>query len=200
VPELELTASLSGVPDATNVRRLDQSDAGRSHNRLRIATAEPPSAVPSMFSCTLARRFSPTYKQTDNSFHTMPRITSSSPRAKVGPYSAAFTRGSVGDTIDGRSREGRFLRRVEAELVAGVGGEPTFAQSLLIRRAARSMLQLELLDEKMASGDWTAHDARTQGGLNNAVRLALRELGLKAVARKPPTIGEYLAARKADRD
>jgi hypothetical protein len=128
----------------------------------------------------------------------MPRITSSSPRAKVGPYSAAFTRGSVGDTIDGRSREGRFLRRVEAELVAGVGGEPTFAQSLLIRRAARSMLQLELLDERMASGDWTAHDARTQGGLNNAVRLALRELGLKAVrAERPMTLSDYLAMRNA---
>jgi hypothetical protein len=31
----------------------------------------------------------------------------------------------------------------------------------------------------MSSGDWTGHDARTQGGLNNAVRLALRELGIK---------------------
>jgi hypothetical protein len=41
------------------------------------------------------------------------------------------------------------------------------------------MLQLELLDAKMASGTWTAHDARTQGGLNSAVRLALRELGIK---------------------
>ena len=82
----------------------------------------------------------------------MPRITSSSPRAKVGPYSAAFTRGSVGDTIDGRSREGRFLRRVEAELVAGVGGEPTFAQSLLIRRAARIMLQLEFSTRRWRRG------------------------------------------------
>jgi hypothetical protein len=132
--------------------------------------------------------------------HIVPKITSSSPRTRIGPYSAAFTRGSVGDTIDGRSREGRFLRRVEAELLAGVGGEPTFAQSLLIRRAARSMLQLELLDEKMAAGDWTAHDARTQGGLNNAVRLALKELGLKAIAKKPPTVADYLAARKAARD
>jgi hypothetical protein len=84
-------------------------------------------------------------------------------------------------------------------LVSQVGGSPSFAQSLLIRRATRSMLQLELLDAKMASGNWTAHDARTQGGLNNAVRLALRDLGLKAVAKQPPTIGEYLAARKADR-
>ena len=104
--------------------------------------------------------------------------TSSAPRARVGPYCRVFSRGSLGE-IDGRSREGKFLRRIEAELVAQVGGSPSFAQSLLIRRAARSMLQLELLDAKMAAGTWTGHDSRTQGGLNNAVRLALRELGIK---------------------
>ena len=170
----------------------NQSDAGRSQKRLRIGGPCLRRTINIFLS--LARQFSPTYKQTDKSFHAMPRITSSSPRAKVGPYSAAFTRGSVGDTIDGRSREGRFLRRVEAELIAGVGGEPTFAQSLLIRRAARRMLQLELLDEKMASGDWTAHDSRTQGGLNNAARLALRELGLKAApALKPSPLAEHFS-------
>jgi hypothetical protein len=42
------------------------------------------------------------------------------------------------------------------------------------------MLKLELLDEKMSSGTWTDHDARTFGGLNNALRLALRELGIKS--------------------
>ena len=130
----------------------------------------------------------------------MPKLTSPNPVARVGPYSLAFSRGSVGDTIDGRSREGKFLRRVEAELIAQVGGKPSFAQSLLIRRAARSMLQLELLDEKMASGNWTAHDARTQGGLNNAVRLALKELGLKAIAKQPKlSVPEYLAQRDAMR-
>ncbi len=56
---------------------------------------------------------------------------------------------------------------------------PSFAQRLLIRRTARAMLRLELLDAKMSSGDWTDHDARTFGGLNNALRLALRELGVR---------------------
>ena len=46
------------------------------------------------------------------------------------------------------------------------------------------MLQLELLDAKMTSGNWRKlHSTRTQGGLNNAVRLALRELGIKPVDR-----------------
>jgi hypothetical protein len=70
------------------------------------------------------------------------------PYPEVEPYCRVFSRGSLGE-IDGRSREGKFLRRIEADLVAQVGGSPTFAPSLLIRRAARSMLQLELLDAKM---------------------------------------------------
>jgi hypothetical protein len=41
------------------------------------------------------------------------------------------------------------------------------------------MLRLEWLDAKMASGNWTDHDARTFGGLYNALRLALRELGVR---------------------
>jgi hypothetical protein len=129
----------------------------------------------------------------------MARKASLTSGRKVGPYCLAFSRGSVGDSIDGRSREGKFLRRVEAELIAQVGGSPSFAQSLLIRRAARSMLQLELLDAKMASGNWTAHDSRTQGGLNNAVRLALRELGIKPakVELVSPLAAHFAKALKA---
>jgi hypothetical protein len=59
--------------------------------------------------------------------------------------------------------------------VAQFGGSPSFAQKLLIRRAARAMLRLELLDEKMAAGNWTDHDSRTFGGLNNAVSSASAE-------------------------
>jgi hypothetical protein len=61
---------------------------------------------------------------------------------------------------------------------------------MLIRRCARGMLRLELLDEKMATGNWTDHDGRTFGGLTNPVRLMLRELGVKAEAapEKPPSL------------
>jgi hypothetical protein len=117
--------------------------------------------------------------------------------ARRGPYCKALSRGSLGE-VDGRSKEGKFLRRIEGELVAQLGGEPSFAQRLLIRRAARSLLQLELLDEKLSTGSWTAHDCRTQGGLNNAVRLALRELGLNATPARAPTLADYLANLPAD--
>ncbi len=76
----------------------------------------------------------------------------------------------------------------EAELVASVGGAPNFAQKMLIRRSARALLRLELLDEKMSSGNWTDHDSRTFGGLNNALRLALRELGVAAKSGGKPVV------------
>jgi hypothetical protein len=124
---------------------------------------------------------------------------SSTPKAALAPHCRALRRGVIGDAIDGRSKEGRFLRRCEAELTAHVGGSPSFAQTLLIRRAARAMLRLELLDAKMASGSWTDHDARTFGGLNNALRLALRELGVRETKPKPiPTIAEIAARHRSE--
>jgi hypothetical protein len=111
--------------------------------------------------------------------------------ARTPPHSRMFTRGTLGQDLDGRSREGRFLRHVESELARHVGGKPNFPQKLLIRRAARAMLRLELLDLKMAEGNWTEQDGRVFGGLNNTVRLCLRELGVKTTV-KPPSLASRL--------
>jgi hypothetical protein len=119
--------------------------------------------------------------------------SSTSVTARLGPHCLALKRGVIGDTIDGRSREGKFLRKREAELVSQVGGEPSFGQTLLIRRIARAMLRLEAFDAKMAGGSWTDHDARTFGGLSNALRLMLRELGLQPSAPRAPTLADILA-------
>jgi len=92
--------------------------------------------------------------------------------------------GPIGGKIDGRSAEGRFLAKVEAELIASLGGAtPTFVQKMLIRRAARALLRIELLDERAAEGGWSDHDARVYGGLNNAVRLFMREIAAQASAK-----------------
>jgi hypothetical protein len=118
------------------------------------------------------------------------------------PHSRVIKRGVLGDQIDARSKEGRFLRVCEEQLPAQIGVAPTFAQTMLIRRAARAMLRLELLDEKAAKGNWTDHDARTFGGLNNAVRLLMREIAAQAPAAakaKPPDLSDYLATRGAAR-
>jgi hypothetical protein len=78
--------------------------------------------------------------------------------------------------------------------VAHVGGDPSFTQRLLIRRASRAMLRLELLDEKLAKGVWADHDARTFGGLSNALRLVLRELGVKGLSKEgPPSLDDVVA-------
>jgi hypothetical protein len=70
---------------------------------------------------------------------------------------------------------------------------------MLITRSARAMLRLQLLDEKMERGSWTDHDARTYGGLNNALRLTLRELGVKAttVERASPLAAHFAQPSKA---
>jgi hypothetical protein len=119
--------------------------------------------------------------------------------APIAPHCRAFRRGVIGDAVDGRSKEGKFLRKCERELIAHVGGSPSFTQTLLIRRAARAMLRLEILDAKMATGNWTDHDARTFGGLNNALRLCLRELGIKAakVAQVSPLVAHFAKPPRA---
>jgi hypothetical protein len=100
--------------------------------------------------------------------------------------SLAIRSGPIGGKIDGRSAEGRFLAKCEAELTAQLAladaAVPTFTQRMLIRRAARALLRIELLDEKMAAGSWTDHDARTYGGLNNAVRLFMKEIAAQAAS------------------
>lgn len=98
---------------------------------------------------------------------------------------------------DGRSTEGRFIRQLEAELIAHVGGNPSVTQRLLIERCIAIRVQLGLFDEKLRAGAWTSHDARTFGGLHSALRLALRELGSKPAPAKQPTLDDIV--RQAQR-
>jgi hypothetical protein len=116
-------------------------------------------------------------------------------KSRVGPYSDFFRRGALGKQFDGRSAHGRFLKKVELSLLDQLGREPTFAETLLIRRAARSTLQLELLDEKFSSGTWTDCDSRVQGALSNGLRLSLSALGLKPQPPKKIGLDEYLASK-----
>jgi hypothetical protein len=53
-------------------------------------------------------------------------MTKSHPR--LGPYSRAIDRGSIGWSVDGRSREGRFLRAYERMLSDHIGGSPSVVQ------------------------------------------------------------------------
>jgi hypothetical protein len=125
----------------------------------------------------------------------MPEIThrSGSRPSRLGPYSKRLRRGAIGDSVDGRSALGRFIRDLEAQLIAHCGGSPTVPQRMLIDRMIRLRVQLDLLDAKVGSPDWTPHDSRTYSGMLNAYRLCARDLGPPASAR-PPTPAEALAA------
>ena len=73
---------------------------------------------------------------------------------RFGPYSRALQRGALGDAIDGRSREGKFLRRTELELLGQLGREASpSASGFSSAGSARATLQLEFFDQKLASGN-----------------------------------------------
>jgi hypothetical protein len=108
---------------------------------------------------------------------------------RQGPHCRALSRGAIGDTLDGRSREAKFIRRIERELFAQIGEPRHFTQTLLIRRAARVMLQLELLDAQMQSEQWSEDQNKMAAVLTDNLRLTLRDLGVSsASAIKPAAI------------
>jgi hypothetical protein len=78
-------------------------------------------------------------------------VNAREPPRKLRPLTSEsrVIRGNViGAQIDGRSAEGRLLAKCERELTAQLAVEPSFTQRMLIRRAARALLRLELLDRK----------------------------------------------------
>ena len=113
------------------------------------------------------------------------------------PHSRMLRRGVIGGGVDGRSKAGRYLKAVEADLLADLGGPPSMAQKIAIHRIARLMLRLELFDEKLGAG-LTAHDARTYNALQNSLRIALREL-LKnnRPGAAPADLKAYVAGRRS---
>jgi hypothetical protein len=122
---------------------------------------------------------------------------SATDRRRVGPYSRKLQRGAIGDCVDGRSAEGRFIRDLERQLIEHVGGSPSVTQRLLIDRVIKIRLQLDALDDKLAAGNWTPHDQRTYGALLNGHRLTLRELSLGPAPRPIPIRTAYGRQRGA---
>jgi len=108
-------------------------------------------------------------------------------RPRLSPRSAldcrALSRGAVGDLVDARSKEGRFLKQAEAELLAQIGGEPSFTQRTLVRRAARLMLAAEKLDRRFTGEIFTMDDFTSAGGVSEALRAILHDLGLQPQVR-----------------
>jgi hypothetical protein len=120
-------------------------------------------------------------------------------RGGLGAYSRAIDRGAVGGLIDGRSREGRFLRAYERQLLDHIGNNPSVTQRCLIQRAARLALHLELMDERSLAGDhvFTVHDHNHYVAWSNALARHLARLGLEPQAAKPMDPYDYAAMLNA---
>jgi hypothetical protein len=116
----------------------------------------------------------------------------------LGPYSRAIDRGAIGCLVDGRSTEGRFLRKYEAMLIEHIGGNPSILQRALITRCARLALHLEMIDRKsLAEGRTiTQHDATFYASWSNSLGRMLARLGLEPAAAPQPTLADYFASGK----
>jgi hypothetical protein len=120
----------------------------------------------------------------------------------AGPYSRAIDRGAIGGLIDGRSREGRFLRAYERQLLDHIGNNPSVTQRCLIQRAARLALHLELMDERSLAGDhvFTTHDHLHYVSWSNALARLLARLGLEPAAPRTQTLAEAMAEARRERE
>jgi hypothetical protein len=115
---------------------------------------------------------------------------------EVGAHSRIIDRAALGGVIDGRSKQGRFLRAYERMLAEHLGGNPSAVEKALVARAARLALHVELMDEKsLADGaGMSERDSRQYLAWSNSLARCLRDLGLKSKAATGPSLAEYLAS------
>jgi hypothetical protein len=97
--------------------------------------------------------------------------------------------------VDGRSRLGRVMRQVRADLLQHFGGQPSATQRILIERAVTKAGYLARLDSEALSPDGMSdHRRREYQAADNSYRLILRELGLKSVpVRRASSLAEIQA-------
>ena len=85
------------------------------------------------------------------------------------------------DSIDGRLLEAREEKKIIRALSEHVGGCPSVAERLLIKRVARSLIMVSLLEKRVLERhDFGDLEARQLLALSNSCRLGLVALGLKA--------------------
>src|SRR5580704_1925891 len=81
---------------------------------------------------------------------------------------------------DGRTRQGRLLKRVRRELSLALGGEDrvTPIQQTLIDRAAHLQLKVAVMDEQSLAGGLPERTVREYLAASNALVKVLTQLGL----------------------
>jgi hypothetical protein len=100
--------------------------------------------------------------------------------------------------IDRRTLEGRREKEVEAELVAHVGGSPSAVQKILIARAARLTVTVELMERRLIeSGEVGDLNGRQVLAWVNSLRQVLVALGVEKPEAQVPRLADILRARAA---
>lgn len=98
------------------------------------------------------------------------------------------------ETVDGRSAAARRYRDVVEDLTAHLGGSPTTAEQLLLRRAATLAVWAETAEAEMIAGKDL--DVAVFTTAVNGLRRILADVGLAARLRDvTPSLEAYLAQR-----
>jgi hypothetical protein len=112
-------------------------------------------------------------------------------RSKVSNGSALL------EGVDGRSSMVRRYRDILAALVSDLGGQPTEAQTIIVRRAATLAVWSETRETMMANG--TEVDIGEFTTAVNALRRLLSDIGLERRMRDvTPSLATYMAGRADD--
>ena len=111
----------------------------------------------------------------------------------AGPFSADH----VLSTLDRRTRAGRVMRTVEADLVAHIGGDPSAAERLLIQAVAVKATRLSLMAEQLLAGEGSAEGSDGNAlAWFNSMRLDLQALGLQRRPRDVSSLAAYIRSAK----
>jgi hypothetical protein len=123
-----------------------------------------------------------------------PQVETTSPRtrSRVSNGTSLFDP----DAVDGRSAPARRYRDLVADLTAHLGGSPSAAELLLLRRAATLAVWAEAAEEAMIAGRDNLDVASFTTSVNTLRRL-LADLGLAARMKDvTPSLESYLAQRR----
>lgn len=111
---------------------------------------------------------------------------------KIGPYSRAHRLAKV----DGRTRLAKLMRETRSALIEHVGGDPSATQRALIERVVWLTVKCSQIDAKIVAGTDTEYDGKSYLAWSNALRRALRDLGMAPKAARPPSLAELLNAER----
>jgi len=99
--------------------------------------------------------------------------------------------------LDRRTTASKVTETFRAELVAHIGGKPSAVQSALIEQGVQLKLRLFAMDSAFAErGAQSAHDTRTYLAWNNSLTRLLRQLGVKGVAEKAPSLADIMGGKR----